>query len=573
MIVLGVAYNSEASAALLRDGQLVAAVSEERLNRKKLWYGMPRLAIDEVLRLAGLKLSQVDIVATYGDVNGCPDDEAFEAKEAAIQNSALADDVKASQIDVLRARKAHEHTVINERIPEYLRDVAALGRPTKVYFHHEAHAASAYFASGWDDCQVLTADGWGEDASATLWHAKGGQLLRRERTATIDSLGYFYGSITKALGFIPHRHEGKVTGLAAFSTGSESYPTIREMIDLHPDRQSFVGCIENGLYVPGYDNPNLEAFVREYSREDIAAATQKRLEEVVCNLIERLPGDNLRIALAGGVFANVKLNQKILALEKVDEVFIFPNMGDGGLSVGAAYLAHREKTGVSPSPLKNVYLGGEPDDGIEDAVQSSGLPTERPPDLEWRVAELIAKGHVVARAGGRMEFGPRSLGNRSIICAATDVTVNDWLNKRLKRSEFMPFAPATLAEDAESYFTGMAGGVRAGRFMTITFDCTDRMKKEAPAAVHIDGTARPQIVGSDDNTGFHKIISAYRDITGYGNLINTSFNIHEEPIVNTARDAIKAQVDSGLPYLALGPYLIENPDASQLLIARAGGQG
>ena len=558
MIVLGVTFLTDASAAILRDGELVCAVSEERINRTKLWHGVPHQAIQRVLQIAGISMDDVDLVATHGEAGAAPPSQPFDEAIARIADSSLSDVVKKRQIEGLRSRQEHETRVLGERTPAYLAEIRALGKAMFVTTHHTAHAASAFFAAGWDEGYVLTTDGWGEDASGTLWRCKGVSMEKLGHTHTFDSLGYFYGSVTKALGFIPHRHEGKVLGLAAYCDEPQSYDEIRMMIDYDRERRSFVARPELGMYLPSYENAVLAEFVGQHSREDVAAAAQRSLEEVVCALVEDLGGKRHKLALAGGVFANVKLNQRVRALPEVNEVFVFPNMGDGGLSVGAAYLAHANETGGRPSGLKTMLCGDDPTDAeIRDVLVSSGLKYECYDDIEMQVAELVARGNVVARCKGSMEFGPRALGNRSILYQATEPEVNGWLNDRLGRSEFMPFAPATLFEDANLYYEGLEGGEESAAYMTLTFDCTERMKREAPAAVHVDGTARPQLVSRERYPEFHRILTEYKRRTGLSSVINTSFNMHEEPIVRDAADAVRAFQASNLRYLALGQYLVE----------------
>jgi carbamoyltransferase len=558
MNILGVAFLSDASACVLRDGRLVAAVSEERLNRVKLWHGIPQLAISRVLDLAGLTLDRVDVVATHGLAPNEPNRAPFESKDRDIRASALDDGVRDRQIGALWSRYDHERSVLGRRTPAYIADVKALGRPMRVYAHHHAHAATALFGVGWEQGLGLTADGWGEDGSSSLWHLSGLEIARLSRTETFDSLGYFYGSITKALGFVPHRHEGKVLGLAAHGRDPKSYRAIRDMIDVDIPGRRFLGRMDRGLYSPRFENPALQSLVSGYAREDVAAAAQRSLEEVVTSLAGSLGDSATRLALAGGVFANVKLNQRLAELDNVREVFVFPNMGDGGLSVGAAWLAHVELTGRRPEPLKTCYLGPAPSEGeIGALLSTSGLSYRHEADIARRVAELLARDQVVARCTGAMEFGPRALGHRSILYHARDPSVNGWLNQRLNRSEFMPFAPATLAEDAAAYFDNLDAAPVSARYMTMTFDGTPKMRAEAPAAVHVDGTARPQLVSAEHNPDFYAILSRYRALTGHSNVINTSFNMHEEPIVCTAEDALRAFKASGLPYLALGDFLVE----------------
>jgi carbamoyltransferase len=270
--------------------------------------------------------------------------------------------------------------------------------------------------------------------------------------------------------------------------------------------------------------------------------------------------------LAGGVFANVRINQELHKIEGVEEVFIHPGMSDEGLAVGAAMtvwaaLAHEQGMTATPTtPLKDVYLGYEfSEREIEEALKKAGHSYQYHNNVEQEIAALLAAGHVVARFNGRLEYGPRALGNRSILYQPTDPTVNDWLNKDLVRTEFMPFAPSTMAEHAEQCFVDINGAKNAARFMTITFDCTDWMKKHCGGVVHKDGTARPQLVREEDNPSYYRILEGFYELTGLPSVINTSFNMHEEPIVCTPADAIRAFEQGHLDYLAMGNFLLKQP--------------
>jgi carbamoyltransferase len=558
VIILGVSFLADASACVLRDGEVVAAVAEERLNRVKLWHGVPRLAIAEVLRLAGISLKEVDGIATHGKAPSAPDRRAYEEKAATIAGAELAPEARDRQLEALWRRYDHEAAVMGRRTPGYLAELADLGRPLLVYGHHEAHAASAFFATAWQDCAILTIDGWGEDGSHAVYHGRGSRIERLWHSHTFDSLGYFYGSITRALGFVPQRHEGKVLGLAAHCSDPRSYPLVRSLIDLDPERRRFVGRMDRGLYVPRFENRPLAAQLAAFPREDVAAAAQQVAEELVCAQVAALGPAARRLALAGGVFANVKLNQRIAELPFVDEVNVFPNMGDGGLAVGAAWLAYVERTGARPAPWRTCYLGPAPADAeVARALAAAGLAARRTPDLHAEIAARLAEGKVVARCTGAMEFGPRALGHRSILYPARDPAVNAWLNARLQRSEFMPFAPATLVEAAACLYSGLEACGASAQYMAITVDCTAEMRRRYPAAVHVDGTARPQLVSAVDHPDLHRILQAYRDRTGDTTLINTSFNIHEEPIVCSAADAVRAFVTADLDVLALGDVIVE----------------
>ncbi len=284
---------------------------------------------------------------------------------------------------------------------------------------------------------------------------------------------------------------------------------------------------------------------------------QKILEEELVDIVrpfaEKTKARNL--CLSGGIFANVKANAELFRSLGFDEVYIYPHMGDGGLGPGAAL----EFMQAKPEPFDNVYWGPSySDDEIEQALKSAGgqgLTYQRLDDPEARIAELLTEKNVVARFDGRMEFGPRALCNRSILYGADEPEANNWLNKRLGRTEFMPFAPVVMKEHASKLFKGMDGTEHACQFMTIILDCTDWMKERCPAVVHVDGTARPQIVTKEINPSIHRVLSLYEQATGVPVLVNTSFNMHEEPIVCSPEDAVRAYLTSKLDYLAIGPYL------------------
>jgi len=429
--------------------------------------------------------------------------------------------------------------------------------------HHRAHAASAYFCCPWTDQPVLviTLDGQGDFAAATVWRGEDGQLAQLAEYDALNSIGHIYAAFTGFLGFTPNRHEGKVVGLAAHGNPEP----LRSRLLAHTHMGRWHRLLSPKLVWIGLRPSDARAdkamhsLSEGLSREDIAAGVQAWCEEVVCAFVRdwvRRTGIR-KLALAGGVFANVKLNQRILELDEVENIYIHPNMGDGGLAVGAALAALAETRGsLPPRFLQTVYLGPEiTEEEAKAALEAHGLAYERPQNLAKAIAELLAAGKVVARAAGRMEYGPRALGNRSILASCSDPSINDWLNKRLNRTEFMPFAPVVLEQFAKDYFPAWKPEHVAARFMTITYDASEKAKQEIPAAIHVDGTARPQVLRKQDNPDFYAILQAYHEKTGIPALINTSFNMHEEPIVCSANDAVRAFLQGNLDALALGPFL------------------
>ncbi len=560
IIILGISFTSTAEAAIVKNGKVVCAIAEERLNRIKNWFGIPKLSVEWVLKEAGLSTDDIDFVTTHDGTEPFVSRKPIFDKMAELVSASKEIDgtKKEAQLKILWDKYDHVTKVINERHEEYIKEIEGFGRPVKKVDHHLAHATGAYFTSGWDECYVLTADGWGADASSGLFKCEDGKIERVAHSSIIDSLGYFYGSVTKYLGFTPHKHEGKVLGLAGHGDPKRLAPFFRKMVGFDKANKTFRGFMENGFYVPLHDNPYLADALKGEKREDVAAGAQRVLEEVVLEYIQELVPAPSKLCLAGGIFANVLLNQKILALPNIAEVFIYPNMGDGGLAVGSALYHYSKENSLKPYQIDNVYWGPEyTDEEIKEEIEKYNLKYEKLPNIEEVVARLLAEGNVVARFNGKMEYGPRALGNRSVLFKPDDASVNDWLNKKLKRTEFMPFAPVTLREYASEYYELFKNIERPATFMTTTLSCTTKMKEMSPGVVHIDGTARPQLVTKEQNPSYYSIIENFYKITGNPTLINTSFNMHEEPIVCSPDDALRAFVAAELPYLAIGNFLVK----------------
>src|SRR5690606_22846186 len=426
--------------------------------------------------------------------------------------------------------------------------------------HHLCHVVSAYHTRGFGDALVCSVDGGGAGKSSSIYAALNGRLECLHETRAFDSLGNYYAYVTHMLGFRAMRHEGKVTGLAAH--GQPRYVgVLRDFID-----ESRGTLVNRGGAVFGEAIRRLERRLPgDWTKEDLAASIQRHFEDVTRRYVGHWARQTgLRdVALAGGVFANVRVNEEIWGMPETSRVFVHPGMTDAGLPVGAALAACvpgvlDEPMTPDDTPLEHVYLGPSIDaDSIDEVLARRRLtpePLDRP--LPDAIAGLLAEGYVVARAAGRMEYGPRALGNRTILYQPTDPAVNDWLNRNLRRTEFMPFAPAVLFAERERCFGDMTGAEHTAEFMTMTFHCTPWMREAMSGVVHLDGTARPQLVRQERNPEFHAILTAFRERTGLPGAINTSFNMHEEPIVCSADDAVRAFLDGQLDYLALGPQLI-----------------
>ncbi|MEK7623077.1 MAG: carbamoyltransferase C-terminal domain-containing protein, partial [Patescibacteria group bacterium] len=410
----------------------------------------------------------------------------------------------------------------------------------------------------------VTLDASGNFRSGSISIGKGTELKEISCNYTWDSLGFLYGQITEYLGFKPHRHEGKVTGLAAYGDPQKCLPLMQKMIQVRDGK--IVSLMGEGYYKPFFyeQSEKLKVALKSFSREDIAAGLQKHFEDVVTQYIQYYVEETGvgNLALAGGVFANVKLNQRIRAIPGVKDIYVFPHMGDGGLSVGGCLLSLAAR-GIRPSPWQQVYLGNESNDADVRAVfekykDQIAVETLNQEEVAKRAVELLQKNTVIGLFQGRMEYGPRALGNRSIIYHANDKTVNDWLNKRMHRTEFMPFAPFTTMELAPRCFVGWQPSHVTTRFMTECYDCTDEMKQNSPAVVHVDGTARPQIIAREDNPLYYDIVDGWHKETGGLCLINTSFNEHEHPIVCTIEDAVTSLLGDNVDcVLVNGKYFVK----------------
>jgi len=561
MNIFGINYLSESSVCLIKNNNLIFAISEERINRKKNWYGIPSRSIDLLLKINKLKIKDIDFFTTTGNsvfLKNVPEIAVYKKKEQEIKDSNLSNFDKNKQINNLKCRFDHEVDVIRNRTSKYLKLIKKKYKKLIVYDHHTSHAASAAFLSGFKSCYVLTADGWGDNASSKLFLFKNGELKQLSQSSTLDSLGYFYGSITKLLGFKPHQHEGKVLGLAAYGDYKSAYKDLKKMISFSKKENCFKGHYENGLYVTNFNNENLLFLKKKYSKEDIAAAAQKVLENCMLKFISNInfSGKKINLALAGGIFSNVKLNQKINELKIINKIFIFPNMGDGGLAVGSALLKNHENN-KKYKILNNVYLSNKFDDNeILREINKNHLKYSRPKNIEKIISRYLVENKIIAHFNCKMEFGPRALGNRSILCSAANKDINNLLNNKLGRTEFMPFAPIIMDKYAKKFLKNIKD-LTSYKYMTITSACKKIMIKNCPAAVHVDNTARPQIVTSKDNIRIYKILKEYYNLTGVPVLINTSFNMHEEPIVYSPRDAISSFLRAKLDILVMNNFLIE----------------
>lgn len=557
MIVLGICSGHNSGASVLIDGKLVSSVEEERISRIKNDGSYPHSAIAEALSIAGITANNVEMVAIAGLT-------VWEQKT--MRDRILKHDLRLAKVEPIIRKCYWKHRVewYTRLLKPHPRPTGILAqKPSQTVEHHLSHAASAYYASsfGNERVGVITLDGSGDYSWGSIWLGENGKLQEVLHLPYINSIGLLYASVTNYLGFVAGRHEGKVLGLAAFG---DPEPLLSRLLQ-HTDMNDWDSLFDATLArVPLRPLTKIGATVvsdlcQGLRREDVAAGLQAYTEKVICAWIQEqvCKLKVSKLALAGGVFSNVKLNQSILALPGVENIYVHPNMGDGGLASGAAYEVYARLNGGLRPELGDVYMGTEINrENSLQALQKLGVCYEEPKNLAQVVGRLLADGKVVARADGRMEYGPRALGNRTVMAPCHDPSINQWLNKKFARTEFMPFAPVVLEERAQEYFPDWNEGHIAARFMTLTYDASEIAQQNIPAAVHVDKTARPQVIRREDNPGYYDILKEYCAITGVPSVINTSFNMHEEPIVRTAEEAIIAFQAAGLDALVLGPFLV-----------------
>jgi carbamoyltransferase len=612
-IIIGLHMGHDASISVLRDGIPVFCLSEERLTREKMYYGFPFLALECALNNSSISPDQVDILAL--DTHELPGllgpDEISRRFKRGKTKELLKHFIKVKKVlsYILGPKKTEDQlkkereaqAILRENLKKYGFDPHRI----RTYDHHQCHVASAFWPSPFGKALYLSVDGRGDGLSATLGMASGESLQRKIAISDRDSIGQFYAAVTFFLGFRPNRHEGKITGLAAHGDPSLLGPTFLDNVtwnadgsyrfEIPPkyrlaseaDLQAFLrrmplsqkdriiihasSGLDTLLYTTNWYSllAYLEDVATGVSREDLAAGVQYFVEKVCTEFVQRhLPPDPIPIVLAGGVFSNVRVNQKIRELPGITNIFIQPAMGDDGLSLGAALLGYADlnqdarnslDANSRPCQVGHTYLGPQySQEEILTASAAEGIELKAFNNIEEEIARWIHEGKIVGFFHGRLEFGPRALGHRSILAAATDAGINQILNQRLDRTEFMPFAPSILAEYASQYLEGYQDDHVASEYMTITYQIPLSKRDEIQAVVHVDGTARPQVVHAYREPTYHKIIEEYYKISGIPVIINTSYNVHEEPIVCTPRDAIKSFKSNCVDILVMENYAAFN---------------
>ena len=589
MNILGIsAFYHDSAATLVRDGRIIAAAQEERFTRKKHDSNFPLQAVRYCLAEGGVAPDQLDAVAFY--------DKPI-SKFARILETYMGVAPKGLQSFMMALPIWLKQKLWIPPEIETALEQAGIKMPPEIFFpeHHESHAASAFYPSPYESAAILTIDGVGEWATSTIGHGRGNQVEILEELRFPHSLGLLYSAFTYFTGFKVNSGEYKLMGLAPY--GNPVYVNlIREkLLDLRDDGSfrlnlDYFGYLDgltmtNNRFAELFGGPARKSESDLTQREmDIAASIQVVTEDIVLNMArhaKKITGER-HLCMAGGVALNCVANGRLLREGIFDDLWIQPAAGDAGGALGCALLAWHKIKGNprvadgKHDQMNGAYLGPDfPDDEIGEFLKAKGYPAAKPAAADWApaIAKLIAGENVIGLCQGRMEFGPRALGGRSIIGDARSPKMQAIMNLKIKyRESFRPFAPSCLEEKVSDYFEldrpspymllvaqvrkerciGLAGSEKLAARERI-----NQIRSDIPAITHVDYSARVQTVNRETSPRYHAIIKAFDDLTGYGVIINTSFNVRGEPIICTPEDAYRCFMRTEMDYLVLGGYILD----------------
>ena len=556
MISLGFNYSQmhDSSACIVRDGELLFAVAEERISRIKHDAGFPRLAIRACLDFAKLRADQLDFVC-----QGWP---APHSVFAADLKCFLSGQYPATYLNVLNSARLYASMAHrNGGFRSFTNYFGPTRAKMRFVDHHLAHAISAYSYSGLDNAAVVVMDGRGAWEASSIWYGHGGRLDHVLTIPWPNSLGLFYAQFTQYLGFMPNSDEWKVMGLAPYghpginlnefiSLNHESYLVNAQLL---LERSNGSSAIAKRLGPERTPESEIDETFK-----NVAFAVQDACEVAMLALVKQATQKtNCRnVCLAGGVALNSKANGKIQASGIVDHIFVQPAASDDGVALGAVLAPYLDNGGRLPMrPLRHAYLGPEFADGeIEKALRTYKLRAVKLDNVAATTADLLASGKIIGWFQGRMEFGPRALGGRSILADPRDPEMNAKVNNAVKfREWWRPFAPSMLREVAGEYLEHACDSP----FMILTNPVRPEKRGIIPSVTHVDGSARPQTVEKDINPLYWDLINEFGKRTGVPVVMNTSFNLRGEAIVNTPTDAVRTFFSSGMDALVIGSYLVE----------------
>jgi carbamoyltransferase len=559
--VIGIWDGHDAGAALLQDGRVRFAINEERLTRRKLEIRFPTQSIEACLAFAGLRPNQVDAVAisttdpakTLGRWWVGSKERYYAVRRRKVDPGPLAGLTRFVKYRMTEwSPGALSRGLSRVALQRELSQRGLAGAQLHLVDHHEGHAATAAWASGFATCGVLTIDGLGDGLSATVSRFREGRLERLVTSPAKYSLGVFFEHVTNLLNMRELEDEGKVMALADYAV-----PIADADNPLMPLVRVRNGAIETAA--SGHALRRTLARIHwRYSNEQFAYLAQRVVEKTCIDLAAdamRLTGLR-RLALAGGVVSNVKATRRVRLLPELEDIYVFPHMGDGGLALGAALVAAARSGTAIDVDLDHLDLGpAYGDQEIHQAVRDAGLCAASVPDLAYRVTDLLAESQIVMWFQGRMEYGPRALGHRSVLARPDRPELRDRLNLVLKRRVwYQPFCPSMLESEGPRVFADWTGA--RNRSMTMAYQLTEPFRVRLAGVASIDGSCRPQFVPDNEPTSYAELLRQAGQRWGVAAVLNTSFNIHGEPLVCSPAEAIDVFKRSGADALAIGSFLV-----------------
>ena len=578
MYILGVHTGHDASAAIFKDFKLVAFTKEERISRIKCdGVNIPTLSINDCLKKASIEINDISAVAlsrSYFSLN------VYKKTSKNFRNIIRRFFGLGGGRNFILSNEMYFNNTNDEfelLNIERLRTELGVASNTKINFtnHHFSHALGSFYFTTWKDRALyITADGGGDGAFYSAYIFNGNELKNIHNSEdTIKSpqypqtsIGQAYSIVTELLGFTRNKHEGKITGLAAFGKGKFT-KQILNVFKVNTDL-NISSTFDSEKQLKDF----LTKIHESTSKEELAASIQQATETLIVNWIQEIQKkyDFDYIGMSGGVFSNVKLNQEVAKIKNINEVFIFPPMGDDGLSVGNIVDFLIRENGMenvirNRGTMEIPYLGNTYSQSDIEAQVSKHKDLKVYKKSDYiKVAAQLLEDHIGAIFFDGMEMGPRALGARTIMASPKDKDINNSLNQRLDRTEFMPFAPFVRDVDAEDVYEINDINRHACKFMTITTSVKEKFSKNISAVVHVDNTARPQIIYRSDNYLYYDILTEFYTITGIPTLVNTSFNAHEEPIINTPKEAIVALLSNRIDFLIFEGFIVYKSERSDL---------
>lgn len=565
MKTIGLSVFDDSSAALIKDNKILFAIEEERINRIKHYSGIPYLSFEECLKFDKISMDEIDYIAVgWNPYKGWITRISRSLVHSFKSEISIKSKLKRGGSyyngcrNIIRIRKTLPvRYALKEKLP-----------PIKYISHHFAHAASVYFTSPYKVCNIIVADGIGESESISLFRAKDGKIIKIKAIKYPVSLGHLYAAVTGFLGFKMTSDEGKVMAMASYGrdkykdvfekilrlgeSGKKDYYDV-EILDYHSSisgQHSKMFSELSGLKPRKQGEPLLEQHF------NLACSLQKHVERCVLRLLNKYfpDGKNQPLCAAGGFFLNSVTNG-IIIKEFTDKFYVFPASGDNGVSAGAALYVNSLYGKIKPINISDAYCGNQySEKDIEKAIIGKGLDVNKTDDAFSKAADLLSAGKIIGWYRGRMEFGPRALGNRSILADPKFEWIKDLVNSKVKHREyFRPFAAAVLYEEAEYYFDNFA----ESPYMLKVFNIKEKFKSIFPAICHVDGTCRVQTVRKENNRDLYELLERIKLKTGYGIILNTSMNDVGEPIVNTPDEAVNLFLNTNLDALIMENYIFE----------------